>query len=140
MTLLQVHEQQASSPAVAVAQTIMNRLQQAWNSANGVAFGAPFSRDADFVAVRGDLHTGRDAIANGHQQILDTIYAGSTIRYEVVQVRELDERIILAHARCTLNAPTGPLAGEHASTITIVLRKQDDEYEVTAFHNTLITG
>ena len=86
----------------------MERLERAWNSANGVAFGEPFSTDADFVAIRGDLHTGRDAIAEGHQQILDTIYAGSTARYEVLQARELDDRVILAHARCTVNAPGGP--------------------------------
>jgi hypothetical protein len=35
--------------------------------------------------------------------------------------------------------PAGPLAGEHASTITVVLLRQDDGWEITAFHNTLIT-
>jgi uncharacterized protein (TIGR02246 family) len=118
----------------------MNRLEQAWNSADGAAFGEPFSTDADFVAIRGDLHTGRAAIADGHQQILDTIYAGSTIRYEVLQARELDDRAVIAHTRATINAPSGPLAGEHASTITVVLLRQADDYEITAFHNTLITG
>jgi len=32
------------------------------------------------------------------------------------------------------------LAAEHASTTTVVLIKHDDQYEITAFHNTLITG
>ena len=86
------------------------------------------------------MHTGRDAIAAGHQQIFDTIYAGSTVRYQVLQARELDDRVILAHARCTISAPGGPLAGEHASTITVVLVKHDDQYEITALHNTLVTG
>lgn len=103
-------------------------------------FSEPFTADADFVAIRGDLHTGRDAIAEGHQQILDTIYAGSTARYRVLHARELDERVILAHVRGMLSAPGGPLAGEHASTITVVLLRGDDEYEITAFHNMLITG
>ena len=140
MTLLQAHEQHASRSAVAVAQAIMNRLEDAWNASDGAAFAEPFSADADFVAIRGDLHTGKNAIAEGHQQILDTIYAGSTIRYEALQGRALDDRVILGHVRCTINAPRGPLAGEHASMITVVLRKQDDEHEITAFHNTLITG
>ena len=48
--------------------------------------------------------------------------------------------MILAHARCSINAPGGPLAGEHASTITVVLARYDDEYEIAAFHNTLVTG
>src|SRR5262245_622972 len=123
----------------AIARAIMQRLEHAWNGADGAAFGEPFSTEADFVTIRGDLHTGRDAIAAGHQQILDTIYAGSTIAYRVVQVRALGDGVLLAHARAALNVPDGPLAGEHASTITVVMVRQGDEYEITAFHNTLIT-
>jgi uncharacterized protein (TIGR02246 family) len=140
MSVLEARSQHAPSDVAAIAQTIMQRLELAWNRADGAAFGEPFSAGADFVAIRGDLHTGRDAIAAGHQQLFDTIYAGSTVRYQVLQARELDDRVILAHARCTLNAPGGPLAGEHASTTTVVLLKHDDEYEITAFHNTLVTG
>jgi uncharacterized protein (TIGR02246 family) len=140
MSVLEARSQHAPSDVAAIAQTIMQRLELAWNRADGAAFGEPFSAGADFVAIRGDLHTGRDAIAAGHQQLFDTIYAGGTVRYQVLQARELDDRVILAHARCTLNAPGGPLAGEHASTTTVVLLKHDDEYEITAFHNTLVTG
>ena len=140
MSVLEARGQHAPADAAAIAETIMQRLELAWNRADGAAFGEPFSAGADFVAIRGDLHTGRNAIAAGHQQILDTIYAGSTVRYQVLQARELDGRVILAHARCTLSAPGGPLAGEHASTITVVLVKHHDQYEITAFHNTLITG
>jgi uncharacterized protein (TIGR02246 family) len=130
----------ATGEVVAITQAIMQRLERAWNSGDGVAFGEPFSTDATFVAIRGDLHAGRDAIAEGHEQILHTIYAGSTIRYQVLQARELDDRVILAHVQCTMNTPSGPLAGEHASTITVVLIKRDDRYEIVAYHNTLITG
>jgi uncharacterized protein (TIGR02246 family) len=125
---------------IAIAEGLMGRLERAWNAGDGAAFGAPFSADADFVAVRGDLHTGREAIGAGHQQIFDTIYAGSTVRYEVLQARALDDRVIVAHARGTLNAPTGPLAGEHRSTATVVLVEQGGDYEIAAFQNTLVAG
>lgn len=140
MSVLEARSPHAPADGAAIAQTIMQRLEQAWNRADGTAFGEPFSTGADFVAIRGDLHTGRDAIAAGHQQLFDTIYAGSTVRYQVLQVRRLGDGVILAHARCSLNAPGGPLAGEHASTITAVLARYDDEYEIAAFHNTLVTG
>jgi uncharacterized protein (TIGR02246 family) len=138
VSVLEARDEQAPSDAAAAAQAIMRRLELAWNSADGTAFGAPFSPGADFVAIRGDLHTGRDAIAAGHLQILGTVYAGSTIRYQVLQARELGDRVILAHARATLSVPGGPLAGEHASTMTVVLVKHGDGYEITASHNTLI--
>jgi uncharacterized protein (TIGR02246 family) len=139
MSLAQARNQQTPADAATAAHAIMQRLERAWNDADGTAFGEPFSAAADFVAIRGDLHTGRDAIAAGHQQILDTIYAGSTMRYQVLQARELDDQVIVANARATLSAPGGPLAGEHASTITMVLLRHDDEWEITAFHSTLIT-
>ena len=140
MSVAEARNQQAPSDVVAPVQAIMQRLERAWNSADGTAFGKPFSPGADFVAIRGDLHTGRDAIAAGHQQILGTIYAGSTIRYQVLQAREVDDRVIIAHVRAALSTPAGPLAGEHASTITAVLLRRDDTWEITASHNTLITG
>jgi uncharacterized protein (TIGR02246 family) len=133
-------DRQATTTEVRVAQDIMNRLERAWNAGSGTDFGEPFSSDADFVDIRGELHTGRDTIAEGHQSILDTIYAGSTVDYQVLQARAVDDRVVLAHVRATLDAPSGPLAGEHAATITVVLLKRDDEYEITSFHNALVTG
>ena len=120
-----------------IAKEIVERLEKAWNSADGAAFGEPFAADADFVAIRGDLHAG-PAIAPGHQQLFDTIYAGSTIQYEVLQARALDDRVILAHAKNTLTAPTGPLVGEHTALASVVLVRADDGYHIAAFHNTLI--
>jgi len=140
MSSLGANSQHAASDSQAIAQVIMQRLQVAWNRADGAAFGEPFTANADFVAIRGDLHTGREAIAAGHQQIFDTIYAGSTASYEVLQARELDERVIVALVRGLIDVPGGPLAGEHASTITLVLLNQDEGCQITAFHNTLITG
>jgi uncharacterized protein (TIGR02246 family) len=118
------------------AEGIMQQLEKAWNSADGAAFGEPFAADADFVDIRGDLHKGN--IGEGHQQVFDTIYAGSTIRYEVLQARELDGQVILAHVKGTLSAPGGPLAGEHAALATVVLARSDERYVIAAFHNTPI--
>lgn len=127
-------------PIEEVARGILQRLAAAWNAGDGGAFGAPFAADADFVAIRGDLHHGRDAIAGGHQAILGTIYQGSTVAYTLLQARTPAEDVILAHARGELTAPTGPLAGEHASTVTLVLVRpdRDADWQVAAFHNTLV--
>ena len=40
------------------ATTLIECLQEAWNAADGAAFGAPFAPDADFVTIRGELHSG----------------------------------------------------------------------------------
>ena len=122
-----------------IAEPIVQRLEDAWNAADGAAFGAPFAPDADFVNVRGDHHTG-PAIAAGHQQIFDTIYAGSTVRYTLLDARELDDRVILAHIGATLSVPAGPLAGEMNALASIVLVEAGGEHRVAAFHNTLVAS
>jgi uncharacterized protein (TIGR02246 family) len=139
MSVAETRNQQGPPDVVAAVQAIMEHLGRAWNSADGAAYAEPFSPGADFVTIRGDLHTGRDAIAAGHQEIFGTIYAGSTMAYRLLQARELDDRVVLAHVRAALSAPSGPLAGEHASTITAILLKHDDGLEITALHNTLLT-
>ena len=123
----------------ATAEQLMERLQDAWNAADGAAFGAPFAPDADFVTIRGELHSG-PAIAAGHQQIFDTIYAGSTVRYTVRDARELDGGVILAHVRGSLSVPAGPAAGEAEALGSVVIVRDGSEHRITAFHNTLIAA
>lgn len=121
-----------------IAHTMMKRLQDAWNAADGAAFGAPFAPDADFVNIRGDLHSGQEEIAAGHQRIFDTIYAGSTLRYSLLRARELDDGVVLAHVGGTLNVPAGPLAGETNALASLVLVRDGDDHRVAAFHNTVV--
>ena len=123
-----------------VARGVLQGLGNAWNAGDGTAFGAPFAADAAFVTIRGVLLHGREAIARGHQAILETIYRGSTVAFTLLQARVLTEGAILAHARGELAAPAGPLAGEHAATATLVLVRPAGEadWRVAAFHNTLV--
>ena len=126
--------------AKTTAETVIKRLEDAWNAADGAGFSAAFASDADFVDIRGTLHSGSEAIAAGHQQIFDSIYAGSTVRYTVLQARELDSRVVLAQVGGTLNAPTGPLAGETKALASVVLVGDGDEHRIAAFHNTVVAS
>ena len=122
----------------AIARRVLTRLEAAWNAADGQAFGAPFAADADFVAIRGDHHHGRAAIADGHQALFASIYQGSRVTYELLQARPLSDEVVIVLAQGTLNAPGGPMAGESCVTSTLVLVKQDTEWLIAAFHNTLV--
>jgi uncharacterized protein (TIGR02246 family) len=123
-----------------IARHILQRLSDAWNAGDGDAFGEPFATDADFVAIRGDHHHGREAIGRGHQTLFDTIYPGSTVAYVLRRARVLTDDVILVQARGALKAPTGPVAGEHTSTITLVLVRSDPDadWQIAAFHNTVL--
>jgi len=118
---------------------LVGELESAWNAADGAGFARSFAEDADFVNIRAEHLRTREVIARGHQAIFDTIYKGSTVRYEVAAVRELAPTVLLGHVKATLKAPTGPLAGEHNALFTIVLVQDQNDWWISAFHNTLVT-
>lgn len=121
-----------------IATDQLERLERAWNAADGAAYGARFAADADFVDIRGDHHTGATSIGRGHQAIFDTIYAGSTTRYELETARLVGPRSIVAVLTATLDAPSGPLRGVNRSRATAVLSADGGEWRFASFHNTLL--
>ena len=126
-----------ATDAGTAAGDLATALAAAWNAADGAGFGAAFADDADFVDIRGDHHRGRAAIAGGHQAILDSIYAGSTVDYQVESVRPVADGVAVAVLGATLVAPTGPLAGTNRSRATVVLVDTAGTWRITAFHSTL---
>ena len=128
----------SDAEAAAIVAAVASELWQAWNAADGDRYGRPFAEDADFVNIRGDQHRSRTAIARGHQAIFDTIYKGSELRGEVADARSIAPGVIVGHVRHVLKAPSGPLAGEHASIATLVLVEHGGGWKIAAFHNTLV--
>jgi uncharacterized protein (TIGR02246 family) len=114
-----------------------DHLERAWNAADGSAFGEPFTTDADFVDIRGDHHTGRGAISDGHQALFDRIYLDSLVRFHVESAHQVLAGCVIAVAHARLEVPQGPRRGLHTSRMTVVLVKQDGGWLIRAFHNTL---
>jgi uncharacterized protein (TIGR02246 family) len=127
----------AATDAAELATRVVAQLEDAWNRADGAGFAQPFTDDADFVDIRGDHHRGRVAIGHGHQAIFDSIYAGSTVRFELDGARQVAPGVVVAVASSTMDAPTGSLQGINHARFTLTLVEQDAGWEVAALHNTL---
>lgn len=131
-----------TAAAAAAAHTkvaaITQAMQDAWNAADGEAFTASFSDDADFVNVFGMHVRGREEIRRGHEFILKGPYAGSTNRYVLESVRLLRPDVALAHVNATLQIPAGPMAGEHQARYSMVLTHADGRWRIDNFHNTFV--
>ncbi len=124
-----------------VAREVLERLETAWNSADGPAFGAVYAPNASFVTIRGDHLVGAAAIGAGHAGIFATIYAGSVNRMELVHAEELSGGAVLAVSVSTLDCPSGPLSGVHrAMSTSVITAAGDGPRQVVATHNTLIAG
>jgi uncharacterized protein (TIGR02246 family) len=123
---------------ITVATALVTHLEQTWNRADGAAFGEVFTEDSDFVDIRGVHHRGRTAITAGHQGIFATIYAGSTVQYELDRVRQIATGCIVAVVSATLVAPHGPLQGTNHARFTLTITDAADRWVINAFQNTLI--
>ena len=80
-----------------LANRIANHLTQAWNAGDGQAFAQPFAENADFVTVFGELLHSRQAIGQGHDLILNTIFTGTQLQYTVRDAAWIDTNTVLAH-------------------------------------------
>lgn len=129
--------QRTTDPGV-IATALFTHLERTWNQADADTYSEAFATDADFVDIRGTHHVGRSAIAAGHQEIFDTIYAGSTVHYELDRAREISPGVVVAVVAATLDAPHGPLQGTNHARFTLTIAATDDGRLITAFHNTLI--
>jgi uncharacterized protein (TIGR02246 family) len=126
-----------------VATEVLERLETAWNDADGAAFGSAYTPDASFVTVRGEHIVGSAAIGAGHAGIFSTIYAGSVNRMELVRATQIAEGVVLAVSVNTLEVPAGPLAGRHKAMSTSVITAPaavNGSWRVVSTHNTLMTS
>jgi uncharacterized protein (TIGR02246 family) len=125
--------------ATDVADRVLKQLEDAWNAGVGRAFAEPFAEDAEFVDIRGDHHTGRKSIGIGHQMIFDSVYKGSSVKYEPMVVKQLGENALYVLGSGGMRIPEGGFAGEHEARFSLVLsRREGDDWQIIAFHNTLV--
>jgi len=127
--------EQTDRPAI---ETVVAGLETAWNAADGTAFASVFAEDADLVNVYGMHGKGKQAIADAHNMIFRTVYAGSVVRYKVTQARMIADDVALAHIAAHLEVPQGPLAGEMNAAPSVVLKRNGTEWNIVAFHNTIV--
>ena len=120
------------------AEQVVSQLQDAWNTADGEAFAAPFAEQALFVTVQGARIAGRAAIAAGHHGIFTTIYAGSTNTMEVLHTEAVADGVRIVQTRNTLSVPGGPLAGVRQAIGTLVLRAGETGWEIVSSQNILV--
>ncbi len=115
------------------------QLEQAWNAADGSAFAAPFTEDADFIHILGGYYTGRSAIEAGHRMIFGTIYKSSTVRYSVERIRFLRPDVALVFLRQYLQLLEDGQPRELEARPTIVAESVDGEWKIAAMQNTRIS-
>ena len=127
---------QAAGGDDALLRENVRQLEAGWNAKSGAAFAKPFADDADYVVINGTQIKGREAIAEGHQRIFDTVYKDSTLTLSVKQVRMLRADVAVVHVSAHLKSG----AQEADAVITLVMTKENGAWKIAAFQNTSVAA
>ena len=116
---------------------LVAHLEDSWNRYDSNAFASVFAEDADFIHILGAHYVGREAIDKGHRVIWDTIYKGSKNKMEVHKIRSLGENVAVVFTQATLEFFQGGEKVTIKSRPTLIATRNNGNWEIAAFQNTL---
>jgi uncharacterized protein (TIGR02246 family) len=116
----------------------VRQMESGWNAKSGAQFAKPLAADADYVVVNGMYLKGREAIAQAHQSIFDTIYKESTLSLSVKQVRMLRPDVAVVHVAATNKYKLDAETHVAQAILTLVMTKEPGGWTIAAFQNTRV--
>lgn len=133
----------SQSTEVAAIQRVFEQLVQCWNNADGVAYGALFTADADYVDVTGTRTKAGEAIGRLHQFLFNGPLKGSRLESnsdklaEEVSFLGPDVAVVIHQGTSRLQGQT-QAPDDRNSINTNVLVKRNGEWKIRAFQNNRI--
>lgn len=122
---------------VGAIEGLVDQMEAGWRAGDGAAFAAPFAGDAYFTTWFGLRIEGREGIAAGHQQIFDTIYAGTAFEMEVIGVRFMNNNVALVRLDgWVVPADGSEVEGDAQVRPLLVAERGATGWEIAAFQNT----
>jgi uncharacterized protein (TIGR02246 family) len=119
-------------------QDIVTKLEAAWNAADSVAWARFFAEDADFIHILGVHFTGRVAVERGHRMIWDSIYKGSTVKYQVEKIRPAGPDVAAVFVLGEMRFFDNGVERHITARPTMTVQRMGDEWQIVVFQNTLV--
>ena len=135
---LSARSQTVNTADEAAIRDLVKTIEEGWTKKDGNLFAKPFAENADYVIINGMHIKGRTAIANGHQNIFNTIYKETNIKTLVQSVRFIRPDIAIVHFSSHL---TGKSRGENIEgkgQISLTVEKTANGWQIVSFQNTSI--
>lgn len=116
---------------------LLRRLMEAWNRGDGNAYAAQFTEDADYIAPDGTHLQGRQATAQLHQRLFDTVLQGSQLeRQRVKSIRFVTPEVAIVHGTSGVRWRwQSKVTPRRMSIQTYVAVKQAGQWRFTAYHS-----
>ena len=117
---------------------LVDTFVQGWNAGRGEHLARAFAPDADFTNIMGLHAHGRDVIAQGHDEILSTVFRGTRLEASVDQIRYLRPDVAAVNVSFTLRGADGqplPMFPGGRSSCVFVATNEGGTWEIAVFRN-----
>lgn len=119
----------------AVRQVIKN-IADAWAAGDGVNYADNFTDDVIYTVWNGHQINGRAENISGHQEIFDTIYKGTTVRWEIQKIRFLSDDVAVAKLQGEMFRGDKKVEDVPVVVPAMILKKEQGKWRVAVFQNT----
>jgi uncharacterized protein (TIGR02246 family) len=116
---------------------LLDTFAQGWNAASGATLASAFAADADFINVMGLHARGREVIAQGHDELLATVFRGTRMTPQIDAIRFLRPDVATVEATLRLQTADGqPFMGmASGSKAGFVATKENGAWSIAVFRN-----
>jgi uncharacterized protein (TIGR02246 family) len=123
----------------AAIQTMLQRIETAWNAYDSVSIAELFAEDANFIQIFGGQLDGRTAIEAAHRVIFNTIYRGSHASFMLRSIRFVRPDVAIVFARAHVKFKENNETREIETRPTLIVVKEQAKWQIVAFQNTKIS-
>lgn len=136
-----------AAEAAAIAAAMLDRWVDAWNRADGVAYGEEYWPDAELVAPNGQIESGRAAIVRGHVGVWAGDLKGSRVAGMVRKIQQLGPEYLLVDLDMELTLSEAPPPGSVLPVddrgavrthLKHMLAKRDGAWRILSAQNTFV--
>lgn len=121
----------------AIRQVVEN-LYKTWKEGNAAKWADHFTDDVDYTVWNGIQFTGREANIKSHQELFDTFYKGTEVRFEIRKIRFLTDEIAMSQLHGRVYKNEKPLEDAPPVLPLMILKKENGKWRIAVFQNTPI--
>lgn len=132
---------QGSPTDEAAIRRLVSEMTDGFNRHDAAAYMRLYTPDADFVSVRGEKAKGRDHAEQELAEVFKTRAREATLTTKELDIRFIRPDVALVHVTNELGGlvtPDGRKLPSHDESSLRVFVKNDGNWQITAFQNTLV--
>ncbi len=137
LTIMTCGFSQSSSPDEAAIRSIVQSMEDGWNSRDGKKFASGFYKQHNYIVVNGLYFSNITPEMNAgmHQEIFNTVYRTTDLELKVDKINFVRPDLAMTYAFAATYEKGSAVPENPGAIISMVIEKKDGEWKIISFHN-----